>query len=91
MEEQKAGRFSSETFIQQLWNERFSFPIPEPEHFIPKWSDVPSMFVISAFNDARTFLKRLPDKNAMDIAKLITSTISRSLVIQEGKRRKAAQ
>lgn len=91
MEETKAGRFSSEKFIQQLWNERFPWPLPESKHFIEKWSGHKSLFTISAFNDARTFLRRFPSKTAMDICRLITATISRSLVIAEGKRRRAEQ
>jgi hypothetical protein len=80
------ARLSDPAFVQQLWAERFAFPIPDGQ-FVNTWSGCKSMFVITAFKDAARFYRRLPSKTAMDIAKLITVTISRSRVIQQAKLR----
>lgn len=80
----KPARFTDDNFVRRLWQERFS-NLTFPEDFIHLWTDISSALVIGAFKDAETFLRRFPDKTAMDIAKLISATVRRGLLMRTGK------
>ncbi len=80
MEPFKAGKTTTEYFVNVLWKERYPWPIPES--FVRYWVGRPSHLVISAMNEGRMFYRRFPDKEAMDIARLISSYITKGLKLR---------